>query len=216
MSASINRGDGVWQNCHMELVISADAVLPQAVPYDGLVHRNRWPSPGMALPGHGRPRGSRVVHIEWDDMPTSRERAQDSAQALAAAMGGRAAGASAGRTCRSSATCRRSATSSGRSCGCWASTSTRLAGAAGGGASPGPAAAGRAREEGADDDARLARLERLAALRAQGMLTDEEFEEQKRRILDEAARPGSGGKLLPSPRFGTVGAVRDSRPRPGR
>ena len=54
---------------------------------------------------------------------------------------------------------------------------------AGGGAAPGSATAGRAPDDGADDDARLARLERLAALRAQGMLTDEEFEEQKRRIL---------------------------------
>jgi hypothetical protein len=38
-------------------------------------------------------------------------------------------------------------------------------------------------DDGAGDDARLARLERLAALRAQGVLTDAECEEQKRRIL---------------------------------
>ena len=35
-----------------------------------------------------------------------------------------------------------------------------------------------------DEDARLARLERLGALREKGILTDEEFAAEKARILD--------------------------------
>ena len=38
-----------------------------------------------------------------------------------------------------------------------------------------------------DEDARLARLERLASLRDKGILTDEEFAAEKARLLDAGA-----------------------------
>jgi hypothetical protein len=40
-------------------------------------------------------------------------------------------------------------------------------------------------DEGAQADERLERLERLAKLKDQGVLTDEEFADQKRRILED-------------------------------
>jgi hypothetical protein len=37
-----------------------------------------------------------------------------------------------------------------------------------------------------EEDARLARLERLASLHEKGILTDEEFSSEKQRVLDSA------------------------------
>jgi hypothetical protein len=184
VSASMNRGDGVWQNCHMELVIAADGILPQAVTYDGLVHRNRWPFPGMVLPVTVDRENPGSFTIEWDDMPTSRERAQDTAQALAAAMGGQGGGSFGAQNVQIDGDVTALSDEQRAKLRMLGVDVDARVGAAGARSSPGPAAAGPAGEDGADDDARLARLERLAALRAQGMLTDEEFEEQKRRILD--------------------------------
>lgn len=52
-------------------------------------------------------------------------------------------------------------------------------------ASPEVHAPGRVEHETAADDALLDRLERLAALRDSGALTDDEFQAQKRRLLDD-------------------------------
>jgi hypothetical protein len=48
-----------------------------------------------------------------------------------------------------------------------------------------PAAAGPPQAPPAADADPIARLERLAALKASGVLTEEEFQQQKRRILSE-------------------------------
>jgi hypothetical protein len=51
------------------------------------------------------------------------------------------------------------------------------------------AAAGETAAPADDDDARLARLERLAKLREQGVLTDEELAAEKARVLSSSAKP---------------------------
>jgi hypothetical protein len=131
VSCSANRGRGVYQNCHLQLVVSAEGVPATAVEQQTLVHRSRWPMPGVALPATIDRANPQNVRIEWDELPDARDRARQTAEQMAAAM----------RTQQPPAP-------------------------------PAPA----------DDP--LDRLERLAKLHAAGALTDEEFAEQKRKLLD--------------------------------
>ena len=136
VSCSANRGRGVYQNCHLQLVVSGDGVPATAVEQQTLVHRSRWPFPGMTLPATIDRANPANVRIAWDELPDARDRARQTAEGMAAAM--RAAQQQ-----------------------------------------PAPAPPP---EDGFD--ARMGRLERLAKLHAEGALTDEEFAEQKRRLLD--------------------------------
>jgi hypothetical protein len=42
VSASSYRGDGIWQNGHMTLVVQAEGVEPLSAEWDGLVRSKRW------------------------------------------------------------------------------------------------------------------------------------------------------------------------------
>jgi hypothetical protein len=86
VSCSANRGRGVYQNCHLQLVVQAEGVPAMAVEQQTLVHRSRWPSPGMTLPATIDRANPRNVRIEWDELPDSRDRARQTAEAMAAAM----------------------------------------------------------------------------------------------------------------------------------
>jgi hypothetical protein len=130
VSCSANRGRGVYQYCQLQLVVSAEGVPATAVEQQILVHRSRWPVPGMALPATIDRAKPQSVRIEWDELPDARDRARQTAERMAATMR--------------------------------AQPPTR----------PAPTS----------DP--LDRLERLAKLHASGALTDEEFAEQKRRLLD--------------------------------
>ena len=138
VSCSANRGRGVYQNCHLQLVIQAEGVPARAVEQQTLVHRSRWPFPGMTLPATVDRANPTHVRIEWDELPDARDRARQTAEGMAAAM----------RTAQEQQQ-----------------------------PSPQPPAS-----DGFDE--RMNRLERLAKLHAEGALTDEEFAEQKRRLLD--------------------------------
>lgn len=131
VSCSANRGRGVYQACHLQLVVSAEGVPATAVEQQTLVHRSRWPMPGMVLPATIDRVNPQTVRIEWDELPDARDRARQTAEQMAASMRAQQPGAP-----------------------------------------PAPA----------DDP--LDRLERLAKLHADGALTDEEFAEQKRKLLD--------------------------------
>ena len=124
-------------SANLQLVAQAEGVPARAVEQQTLVHRSRWPVPGMTLPATVDRANPTHVRIEWDELPDARDRARQTAEGMAAAM----------RT-----------------------TQPRKP--------PPPPPA--------DDsfDERMNRLERLAKLHADGALTDEEFAEQKRRLLD--------------------------------
>lgn len=76
--------------CRMQLIVQADGVAPTAVKFEGLVHRKRWPQPGMTLPVTVDPDNPQSVDIQWDEVPDSRDRARSNAEAMAAAMRGEA------------------------------------------------------------------------------------------------------------------------------
>jgi hypothetical protein len=189
VSASMNRGRGILQMCRMQLVVQADGVPPTAVSFSGLVHYDRWPAPGMALPVTVDRAEPQRISIDWDEVPSRAERSQQSAEGLAAMMrgeGGGAAGAPIG-----SAGGPMVVNVSGRDLSQLSEeqkAKLRMFGidpdvlaasqAAGGAVPPPPPTAE------AQVDERLERLERLAKLKEQGVLTEEEFEEQKRRILE--------------------------------
>src|SRR6476620_5773402 len=86
VSCSANRGRGVYQSCHLQLVVQAEGVPARAVEQQTLVHRSRWPFPGMTLPATVDRANPTHVRIEWDELPDARDRARQTAEGMAAAM----------------------------------------------------------------------------------------------------------------------------------
>jgi hypothetical protein len=79
--------------CRMQLIVRGEGVAPTAVEFEGLVHRKRWPQPGMMLPVTVDPANPQNVSIEWDEVPDSRDRSRANAEAMAAMMRGEGAAA---------------------------------------------------------------------------------------------------------------------------
>ena len=69
VSCSANRGRGVYQNCHLQLVVQAEGVPARAVEQQTLVHRSRWPFHGMTLPATVDRANPNHVRIEWTSCP---------------------------------------------------------------------------------------------------------------------------------------------------
>jgi hypothetical protein len=183
VAASMNRGRGILQMCDVQLVVQAEGVQPTAVAYRGLVHRDRWPMPGMVLPVTVDRADPQHVDIEWDEVESSKDRSRQSAEDLAAMMrgeGGTTAVAGAPTVVNLSG--RDLSTLSEEQ-----KAKLRMLGIDPDAlASPETGAESTAPVSDEDPmDERLARLERLAKLRDQGALTDEEFEAQKRQVLEE-------------------------------
>src|ERR1044072_1996827 len=87
-SCSQYQGRAVYSMCRMQLIVQGEGVAPTAVEFEGLVHRKRWPQPGMTLPGTVDPANPQGVSIEWDEVPDSRDRSRANAEAMAAMMRG--------------------------------------------------------------------------------------------------------------------------------
>jgi hypothetical protein len=169
-SCSQYMGRGVYSMCRMQLVVQAEGVAPTAVEFEGLVHRKRWPQPGMTLPVSVDPANPQKVSIEWDEVPDSRDRSRANAEAMAAMMrgeGGAAGGLGGAQVIN---------LSGGQLTEEQAAKLRML------GIDPGTAQGAAPAAEPEPDD-QLAKLERLGALRASGVLTEEEFQAQKRRLL---------------------------------
>jgi hypothetical protein len=175
VSCSANRGDGVWQNCGMQLVVQADGVPATAVEHRELVHRNRWPMPGMTLPATVDRANPQTVKIEWDEVVSSQDRSRQTAEGLAAAMRGEGGvgatpgGVGGGFNVVNVSGGDLSQLSESQK------AKLRMLGVDLEGLAP--------EDPGEEADERLARLERLGKLHEQGVLTDAEFEDQKRKIL---------------------------------
>jgi len=173
VSCSRHNGRGIMQNCHMQLVVQADGVPATPVELHQLVHNKRWPQPGMTLPVTVDRADPQKVKIEWDEVETSRDRSRQTAEDMAAAMRGEGGGPAMGGA--------QVINLGGQSLDDLPEEKKqklRMLGLL-----PSEPAAEPAGEEDEMDD-RLAQLERLAKLHDQGVLTDEEFAEQKRQILE--------------------------------
>jgi hypothetical protein len=177
------RGRAIWQQTHMQLVVQADGVAPTAVDIEALVHRDRWPMPGMTLPVTVDPANPENLRVEWDEVQSSRDRSRLAAEALAAAMrgddsGGITAPIPGGATVVNVSGQDLSQLSEEKK------AKLRMLGI-----DPNALAAAQhapaARGAGDAEADRLARLERLAKLRDQGALSHTEFEAEKRRTLAE-------------------------------
>jgi hypothetical protein len=183
VSASMNRGRGILQMCDVQLVVQAEGVQPTAVAYRGLVHRDRWPMPGMVLPVTVDRADPQRVDIEWDEVESSKDRSRQSAEDLAAMMRGEGGTAVAGAPTVVNLSGRDLSTLSEEQ-----KTKLRMLGIDPDALASEPGSGGAVSPPPADEDPtdeRLARLERLSTLRDQGALTDEEFEAEKRRVLQE-------------------------------
>jgi hypothetical protein len=51
-------GEGVMQNCRMQLVVEAEGIEPTAVEHNELVHNRKWPHPGRRGGERAPPRAS--------------------------------------------------------------------------------------------------------------------------------------------------------------
>jgi hypothetical protein len=86
VACSDYHGRGINQSCTMELVVQGDGVPPTRHQHLGLVHRDKWPAPGMALPITIDRADPAKMYILWDEVQNSRERDAQAAEALAAQM----------------------------------------------------------------------------------------------------------------------------------
>jgi hypothetical protein len=139
--------------------------------------------PGMVLPVTVDRADPQRVDIEWDEVESSKDRPRQTAEDLAAMMRGEGGAAVAGAPTVVNLSGRDLSTLSEEQ-----KTKLRMLGIDPDALASEPGSGGAVSPPPADEDPteeRLARLERLSKLRDQGALTDEEFEAEKRRVLQE-------------------------------
>jgi hypothetical protein len=85
ISVTAYHGHGLYQNCHLQLVVQAAGVPATAATVDALVHRDRWPRSGQNLPVHIDRSDPTEVEVLWDEVPLTPAIAKAHAEALAAA-----------------------------------------------------------------------------------------------------------------------------------
>ncbi len=100
VSASAYAGRGMWQNCHLTLIVQADGVEPFRADWDGLVRSSRWPFPGMSLPVDVDRANPGRYEILWKEVDSHRDSAEQKADAIVASLRGRAAPRAVSRTSR--------------------------------------------------------------------------------------------------------------------
>lgn len=166
------------QNVKMQLAVQIDGVEPYATSVHQMVPSAKYPSPGWTVPVIVSRADQSEVRVDFDSMPTNDDRSREAAERQAQAMG------------------------NGEGSGLIAQPGVTVVGDIdnvppeklgrlesmlgmdlnGDGTIGAPAADASDGEPGGDD--RLTRLERLTELRDSGALTDAEFDQEKRRILD--------------------------------
>ncbi|MCU0312729.1 MAG: SHOCT domain-containing protein [Solirubrobacteraceae bacterium] len=162
-------------NVRLQLVIQAEGIAPYSTELHCIAPTKKWPFPGEALPVIVSRSDPHKLKIDWDAVVPHADRGREQAEQLAAALRGQAGpGADAplaGIPPEAQAIVAQLQQA-------FPGAQVQV-GSAEGIRPPGtPAAAEDPEEE------LLDRLERLAALHERGVLTDAEFAEQKRRILD--------------------------------
>jgi hypothetical protein len=190
VSCSVHGDDGIWQNCRMQLVVHAEGVPATPAEHSELVHNQKWPQPGMTLPVTVDRANPEKFKIEWGEVQNSRDRAAASAQAMAARMRGEApqggfGGANVQVVNASGTDPRLLPEVKKAKLRMHGIDPEQLAIQQGFGAAPAaqpPQEAASSSDAEVDDQ--LERLAKLGQLRDAGVLTPEEFEAQKRRILE--------------------------------
>ena len=179
LSCTGYHGEGVMQNCRMQLVVDAEGIEPTAVEHSELVHNRKWPHPGMVLPARIDRANPKKVKLDWDAVQDSREQAQGSAEAMAAARRGEGGGAGIGGVGGAQVI-----NLSGGDLSQLSDEQRQKLAALG--IDPSALGAAAADGGGGGDDAgdeRLDQLQKLADLKQRGALTEKEFEAEKKKLL---------------------------------
>lgn len=176
--------------CRMHLVVTVPGHASYAIDDEFIVKVKKWPSPGQTLPLEASRSDPTKFKILWDEIPDWDVGAAAQAEQLAASMNQEPP---TGQVSSSSSTVMingRPATPEELQqyeamTGMDLDGDGRVAGgaAAPGGGLQGLIASAMADQPGRADD-RVAALERLAALKASGTITEAEFQSEKARILD--------------------------------
>ena len=172
-------GEGVMQNCRMQLVVEAEGIEPTAVEHSELVHNRKWPHPEMVLPARIDRANPKKVKLDWDAVQDSREQAQGSAEAMAATRRGEGGGAGIGGVGGAQVI-----NFSGGDLSQLSDEQRQKLAALG--IDPSALGAAAADGGGGGDDAgdeRLDQLQKLADLKQRGALTEKEFEAEKKKLL---------------------------------
>lgn len=85
VAASGYYGEGLYQNCHLEVVVEAPGIPATATSLDAVVSRSTWPRPGQVLPALIERANPREVKILWNEVPNTLATAKEQAEAIAAA-----------------------------------------------------------------------------------------------------------------------------------
>ncbi len=75
-------------NCKLTLVVNADGVPPTPIQHTCIAPISKWPYPGTTLPVTVDRADPERLKVEWDEIQTGSAQAWQSAEAIAASMGG--------------------------------------------------------------------------------------------------------------------------------
>ena len=178
VSSTYKPSGAVNAPCQVSLVLTVDGQPSVAIDTVIRASYDRWPFPGMVLPIEASRADITRFKVLWSEMPTAQERATQAARAMADNLNGKTdtppqATLHMGPVFRNtSVTVNGKAATPADIAQFEALTGMDLDGDG--------AVAGRTAAPAAD---RISELERLAALHAQGALTDSEFAAAKRNVL---------------------------------
>jgi hypothetical protein len=153
-------------------IVSADGIPPTAIEHAGIARTKKWPHGGQTLPVTVDRADPTRLQIEWDEVPDSWDTARQNAQAMAEALrgGGAQAGAAAGAIPPQ-------ALEMLKQMGIDPSAGNVQVVSGGEGMSFGM-------PQGEEEDP-AERLSKLQELKAGGLITDEEYEAQRARVLGD-------------------------------
>jgi hypothetical protein len=173
VTASTYPPDGATSaNFSINGIVSADGIPPTAVEHAGIARTKKWPHGGQTLPVTVDRADPSRLQIEWDEVPDSWDTARQSAQAMAEAMRG---GAQAGGDATSAIPPQALAV-------------LKQMGIDPSGANVQVVSGGESltfgMPQGEEEDP-AERLRKLQELKAGGLITDEEYEAQRARVLGD-------------------------------
>ena len=160
VSASMPPYDASSANCSLHLVVSAEGLEPTPVEHTAMASVKRWPTPGVTLPVTVDLADPTRLKIHWDDVPTGDQSAMQQADQMAEMMKGGVGGTGPGARDGHQRGDRGAGDAAGRR-----------------------GAAGQHAEPAADDVA--GQIEKLSKLHDSGSLSDEEFADAKRKLLED-------------------------------
>ena len=161
VSASMPPYDATSSNCSMHLVVSAEGLEPTPVEHSAMVSVKRWPTPGTTLPVTVDLADPTRLKIHWDDVPTGDQTAMQQAEQMAEMMKGGAGATTPGAGMDVSAAIQQAQAMQQAAAG----------------------VAGQQAKPGADDV--VGQIEKLSQLHDSGSLSDEEFADAKRKLLED-------------------------------